>query len=189
MKRSYIVFVVIASLLLISLFIYLKKDKKEKNALFDVSYLHRIDIFLDTADLSEILNHPDSNVIKSARFVFQYKNKKDSLENIGLRIKGNNSRFNDKKSFKISFNAFEKGKKYKGLQKLNLNAYWNDPTHFRAHLTAKTYEYMGVSVARSSFWELYINDAYYGLYNLGEQIDEQFIKRNFKSKKGNFSLN
>lgn len=162
-----------------------KKGKIKSKDLFDDSYVHRIDIEVESSDFANIIQYKDSNIIIPVSVIIEYQDKKEKLEKVGFRIKGNASRGNPKKSYKLSFNAFEKGKKYVGLKKLNLNAHWNDPTHIRSHLSTKLYEYASVKVPRSSFSDLYINGVYHGLYSIGEQIDEAFTKNRFKSKKGN----
>jgi hypothetical protein len=153
--------------------------------LFDDSRVHRVDISIDTNKLSEIFKHVFSNSEQEASFVIHYEHDSDTVESVGLRIKGATSRFNPKKSFKIGFNSFVKGQKYQRLEKLNLNANWNDPTQIRTHLAIKLYENAGISVSRSSFTELYINGSYYGLYNMIEQIDDAYVKSRYGSKKGN----
>jgi len=160
-------------------------ETAKNDELFDGTRVHRVEIEIDTSDLSLIVGRADSTIIKPAVFTIHYENRINTVQNVGFRIKGNTSRFADKKSFRISFNAYEKGKKYKTLEKLNLNAFWNDPTHLRSHLAIKLYELMDVAVGRSGFTDLYVNGEYYGLYNLGEHVDEEFALNYFDSKTGN----
>jgi hypothetical protein len=167
------------------LFVACKNEKIKTKDIFDDTYVHRLDIKVDQAELDTLMAHPDSLLLIAADVKMGFQRRSKSIKNVGFRIKGNTSRFNDKKSFKLSFNAFEKGRKYKGLEKLSINAYANDPTHLRPHLMANIYKAMGVKTVRSSFTELYVNDKYYGLYNIVEHIDEEFLKQNYHSKKGN----
>lgn len=167
------------------LFVACKNEKIKTKDIFDDTYVHRLDIKVDQAELDTLMAHPDSLLLIAADVKMGFQGRSKSIKNVGFRIKGNTSRFNDKKSFKLSFNAFEKGRKYKGLEKLSINAYANDPTHLRPHLMANIYKAMGVKTVRSSFTELYVNDKYYGLYNIVEHIDEEFLKQNYHSKKGN----
>jgi hypothetical protein len=129
--------------------------------------------------------YPDSLLLIAADVKMEFQGRSKNIKNVGFRIKGNTSRFSDKKSFKLSFNAFEKGRKFIGLEKLSINAYTNDPTHLRPHLMAKIYKEMGVKTTRTSFTELYINGNYAGLYHIVEHVDEEYLKRNYNSKKGN----
>jgi spore coat protein H len=156
-----------------------------RGKLFDDSYVKRIEITIDTISLIKLIALQAPKEEQAATAVFHYKNHSDTLKNIGLKLKGNTSLGNKKKSFRLSFNAFQKGKKYQGVEKLNLNANGNDPTQIRAHLATKVYEHAELAISRSAFADLYINNAYFGLYNIFEHIDEEFVKSHFGSKKGN----
>lgn len=147
--------------------------------------MHRIEIRIDTADFNDIHRHPDSTIIKAIDAVITTVGRKDTMLNLGFRIKGNTSRYNDKKSYKIIFDEYDSGINYMGFKKISVNAYWNDPTHLRAHMTTEIFHALDVPVARTSFADLYINGAYHGLYNLVEQVDKAFVKERFGSKKGN----
>ncbi|MGB1242563.1 MAG: hypothetical protein ACPG49_08580, partial [Chitinophagales bacterium] len=82
--------------------------------LFDDSNVPRIDIEIAPVDLQAIFAFPESNTEYS--IIFTYTNGMDSeetiLENVGFRLRGNTSRNAAKKSFKVSFNAFETGRKF-----------------------------------------------------------------------------
>ena len=178
-------FFFLLSLALIPFSAFSQNSFHNKGDIFDDSIIHRIEVSIDTGDFNDILSHPDSTLVKAADVIITTVGRIDSLQRVGFRIKGHASRYNPKKSYKISFNEFKKGEKYLGFKKLSVNAYWNDPTHLRAHMTTELFHEMGVPVARSSFAELYINGEYHGLYNLVEHIDDEFLKERFGSKKGN----
>ena len=65
----------------------------------------RVDIYLPADSLAWILDQQnlESNYHFSATFIFDNGSIKDTLENVGFRLRGNTSRYADKKSFKISF--------------------------------------------------------------------------------------
>lgn len=156
-----------------------------KGDIFDDSMIHRIEIRIDPSDFDVILNNFQSDIVKPVDLIITTVGRKDSLQNVGFRIKGHASRFNDKKSYKLIFNEYSKEEMYLGYKKISVNAFWNDPTHLRAHLATELFHDMEIPVARTSFAELYINDEYQGLYNLVEQVDEAFVKDRFGSDKGN----
>jgi spore coat protein H len=164
---------------------YSQNSFHNKGDILDDSIIHRIEVTINPADFTDILSHVDSNLIKPINAIFTTVGRKDTLQNLGFRIKGNASRYNDKKSYKIIFNEYKKGARYLGFKRVSVNAFWNDPTHLRAHMTTELFHAMKVPVARTSFADLYINEEYQGLYNLVEQVDEAFLKERFGSKKGN----
>jgi spore coat protein H len=177
-------FLVLSALLYTSLLKSQVKNPKN-GTLFDDTHIHRIYIIIDTTELSKMKADIFSNTLRPASYIIHYANETDTLKKIGLRPKGNTSRYSPKISFRISINAFSKGIKYRGVKAIILNAYTNDPTHIRSQLATNFYEYAGIATAKSGFANLYVNNVYYGLYNLVEHIDEEFLKSRFDSNKGN----
>ena len=91
---------------------------------------------LSEDDWAFILN-PDnaySNQEWPATFVYESSAGIDTVENVGMRLRGNTSREAAKKSFKVSFNTFTQGARWNGLEKLNLNGNHNDPSMLRARM-------------------------------------------------------
>ncbi|MEP4533234.1 MAG: CotH kinase family protein [Cyclobacteriaceae bacterium] len=159
----------------------------EESEVYDDSILPRIDITIDQADLDFILasENRESDQEFTATFQFSSLNFNALEENIGFRLRGNTSRQSAKKSFKVSFNSFEKGRDLKGFEKINLNGEHNDPTIARAKLCWDLMNSLHVPASRTNHVELYINNAYYGLYINVEHIDEEFVELRFGNKDGN----
>lgn len=95
---------------------------------------------------------------------------------VGVRLRGNTSRYAEKKSFKIDFREFG-GKKFFDYKKFNLKANVNDPSLIREPLTLQQFRELGVPAARTHHTRLYINDEYMGVYLNVEQIDDVFLER------------
>ena len=117
-----------------------------------------------------------SNVEHPATFVFTTETASDTVNNVGFRLRGNTSRGAPKKSFKVSFNAFEDDQSWSGLKKMNLNGEHNDPSSMRARLSWECLRDAGVPVSRSTHVKLYINGNYYGLYSNTEHIDGEWLE-------------
>ncbi|MFA6455460.1 MAG: CotH kinase family protein [Bacteroidota bacterium] len=149
------------------------------------STLARVDIAIDPTTLQWIYNHveSDSEHVASVRFRNAFFD--ETVDSIGFRLRGNTSRNSQKKSFKISFNTFIKGKKFHGIEKLNLNGEHNDPSIIRSKLSFDLYRDMGIIASRANHARVYINGKYYGLYVSVEHIDEEFLKKNFADDSGN----
>lgn len=147
----------------------------------------RIDIMIDANSLTSIydFNNAYSDTEYNADFVFDNGTIRDTITNIGFRLRGNTSRVSQKKSFKVSFNTFEGGRKYYGLEKMNLNGEHNDPTITRSILCWNLLRKMGIYAPRANHVEVYINGNYYGLYVNVEHIDEEFIDLRFGNEDGN----
>jgi spore coat protein CotH len=121
----------------------------------------------------------------TATFVFQSSTETDTLENIGLRFRGNTSRDKIKKSFKVSLNTYVSGQKYQGVEKINLNAEVNDPSMLRSRLCWDLYREYNIPASRSNHVNLYINGEYYGLYQNIEHVDDEFVETYFGNDTGN----
>jgi len=152
---------------------------------FDDHSLPRIDISISQGDLEALYEDPYSDVEYRAQFSFDREGKKESFEDIGLRLRGNTSRNKEKKSFRVSFNTFQEGGKFYGLEKMNLNAEVNDPSMVRSKLSWNVFRKLGIPAARSNHILLYINSKFYGVYNNTEHIDENFINARFGTNDGN----
>lgn len=153
--------------------------------LFDESKVNSIYITMDEDSLNELYTDVESNHEYSVRFVYDQGALADTLENVGFRLRGNSSRYSAKKSFKVSFNTFEPGRKYEGYEKLNLNGSHNDPSMIREKLYYDAWNRFGLTPRRSSFVMVYINESYYGLYTNIEEMDEIWCKDRFGDASGN----
>ncbi len=145
--------------------------------LFDDKLLPRIDITIPADSLAWLYNNVNYDANIRADFVFFDGIQKDTMRNVGFRLRGNTSRISAKKSFKIKFNAYTKGIKYQGIKELNLNGQHNDPTMIREKLFYDVWNEFGLPPRRASFSKVYINGKYYGLYTSLEELDDEWLKQ------------
>ena len=145
-------------------------------------------IFIECGEALEwMLDEPNwySNIQHPASFSFVSGNDNESLENVGIRLRGNTSRAANKKSFKISFNAFDADGEWQGVKKLNLNGEHNDPSTLRARLVWESFRDAGIPVSRSTHVQLHINGTFYGIYSTTEHIDGSWLDKRFQFGHGN----
>ncbi len=152
---------------------------------FRTDVIPRVDITVNEDSLKWIYNNVQSDREFDALFVYTAAGMADSVSHVGFGLRGNTSRNSAKKSFKVSFNAFSPGKKFHGIEKMNLNGEHNDPSIIRSHLTWGLFKSMQVVGSRSNHVEVYINRRYYGLYINVEHVDEEFVESRFGNKFGN----
>lgn len=147
----------------------------------------RIDITIPPDSLAVILapGNEKSEYHFHATFLFDNGTIRDTFDNIGFQLRGNTSRYAKKKSFQVSLNTYAPGRKWYGVEKLNLNGEHNDPSVSRSKICWDLLRSIGVPAPRSSHAELYINDDYFGLYANIEHIDEEFVKTRFSNNDGN----
>lgn len=159
----------------------------ENGELYIDTVVPRIDITVNPDSLAWMYESEnlESDIEFSASFVFDNGNVRDSIYPVGFRLRGNTSRYSQKKSFKVSFNRFTSGGKYHGVEKLNLNGEHNDPSVIRSKVCWDIVRKMELPAPRSNHVVVYINGSYYGLYINVEHIDEEFIKTRFTYNDGN----
>lgn len=157
----------------------------QNNTIFDDSRLSSIHITIPPDSLAVLYDSILSEHYYITRFIFDDGSTRDTLENVGFRLRGNTSRYSQKKSFKISFNEYVSGRKYQGVKKLNLNGEHNDPTMIREKLFYELWKKSGMVERRTSFVRVYINNQYYGLYTNLEEMDKDWLDRVYPDKSGN----
>jgi hypothetical protein len=100
-----------------------------------------------------------------------------------LRTSGNFTKGTPKSSFKIEL---PKGEGIHGMRTFNLKSMWNDPSQMREAIAWDAFEAAGVAAPRHTYARFAINDRYYGLYAMIEQVDKAFLKHHFgKNDEGN----
>ena len=180
-------FAVFAALALLAVPAQAQNFRPEYNELYDDTRVATIRITIDPALLDSILapGNEESDVEHPASFEYDDGTTVETVEQVGFRLRGNTSRYSAKKSYKVSFNTFVKGQKFKDVEKLNLNGEHNDPSIVRSKLAWDLFQEYGVAASREAHVRLYINDAYFGLYANVEHIDEQFLQSRFGDDSGN----
>lgn len=157
----------------------------DEGDIYNTSIMPRVDIEISEDTLQWLYENVQSDYEFKARFIFTTDVSIDTVEDVGFRLRGNTSRSSAKKSFKVSFNTYESGRKFHGVEKMNLNGEHNDPSIIRSHLSWNIFEQMRVPSPRSNHVDLFINKRFYGLYINVEHIDEEFIESRYNNNYGN----
>lgn len=155
-----------------------------EDRLFDKTSVHSIDIvmndwdgFIDTCTNEE---YTSCNVVIDG----------EAYKNVGIRAKGNTSLSsvaaygNDRYSFKIEFDKYNKGGSYYGLDKLCLNNIIQDNTYLKDYLCYTMMGDMGIASPLCSFVSITVNGEDWGLYLAVEGVEEGFLQRNYGSDYG-----
>ena len=151
---------------------------------YDDTGVARVDITVNPASLQWMYANVESDSEHVAQIRFRNRLIDETVDSIGFRLRGATARKAVKKSFKISFNSFIKGRRFHGVKKLNLNGEHNDPSIIRSKLCFDLYQDIGMITSRASHARVYINGAYYGLYVSVENVDEELLSRNYKDDTG-----
>lgn len=106
----------------------------------------------------------------------------------GIRFKGESSyEFypGKKKPFRIKFDKFIKSQDMDGLDEINLNNNFKDPTMMREKIYLDLLNRKGLPAPRATYAKVYLNEKYLGLYLVTENINSTFLKTRFGDAKGN----
>lgn len=188
-----------------------KKRWETSNYIFDLNSIPSLTIEISTSQWNEILMNFDKNRKNETEvttdFIFDKNGKTDILKNIGIRIRGNTSRrrAEGKKGelhnpenpdwrhahFRLDFQKnSDKKTDFYTLKNLNLKWFKDDGMYAREIYCYDLFQRFGVYTApRSSYCKLYIKikedkkTAYYGIYEMVEPVDKEFLKTRFAKTK------
>lgn len=152
---------------------------------YNDSVIPKIYININPDSLAFLISNQNSDIEFHATFIYKSVLLTDTVNNVAFSLRGNTSLQAQKKSFKISFNTYNSGRDFYGIEKMNLNGEHNDPSIVRSKLCWDLLKDFQLPSARANHVELYLNNSYYGLYMNVEQIDEKFLKKRFGNNNGN----
>jgi len=167
-----------------------EKKKRKKVSLFNDTIVHEIYIqFNDPNYWDSLVYHKTQENLLEKKTYLKADVVIDGKKryNVGIKIKGESSYKHyptKKKSLKINFDKFIKGQDYQEFEEINLNNNFKDPTFMREKLYLDFLQDVGVPAQKNAYAKVYINNQYWGLYLMVEDIDKKFLKRNFGNKKG-----
>ncbi len=200
--------VTLATLLICMCTLAYSKDlskNKDLNYVFDLSSLPELRLEVSKAEWNKLLadfdkNSKNENYVKS-EVIFIKNGKKETLKNVGLRLRGNvfskfkpeNAKTHDAQDphwypshFRLDFDQFSQKQDFHGFKSLNLKAFNGDPALVREIYSLDLFQRMGVYTAqRSSYVRLTIHvqgdkqPAYFGIYRMLETIDQKYLNKRF----------
>lgn len=160
--------------------------------LFQDDFVHEIRISFSNPNFwSVLISNYDNNYPNVPYIMADVVIDGEAIDSIGVRLKGFTSYGveTDKKPIKLDFNEYVSGKKYDGLKKVNLNNGEGDPAMQRDRLAYDIFRDIGIPAPRTAYTRVYLNEEYWGLYILIEQVDKTFVKDNFANSEGNLFKN
>ncbi|MCX7876408.1 MAG: CotH kinase family protein [Melioribacteraceae bacterium] len=179
MKKIFLLF-----LICISNNLLLSQTNDKSWMLFDDTNLLEVRITMDKNAFDWMMANPLSDSMHVCSVKLKNKHFDSTLTNVAIRIRGNTSRTAQKKSFKISFNTFQKGREFYDVEKLNLNGEHNDPSIARSKLSWNLFQKNGFIASRANHALVYINNTFMGVYINVENIDDEFLKKRFGDDSG-----
>ena len=195
LKHKYIdkicIVVIAAALLITCLFIngeslgitFMSSQMGYETRLFERSRVHEIDIIID--DWQGFLETADEEEYQSCTIVIDG----EAFSNVGLRVKGNNSRRLvheyglERYSLKVEFDHYEYNSYY-GLDKFSLDASFQDNSYMKNWITYDMMDHMGVPTPLRSYANVRVNGEDWGLFLAIEEPEEAFARRVYGKNHG-----
>jgi len=153
---------------------------------FPTDRVVEVRIELDATAWQAMLAAPEAEQYQRGNLLFDGIRRND----IALRTKGNSSlrsvaqlrshRF----SFKLDLDRYVAGQELLGVDKLDLNNGFKDPTLLRETLGYAVVRDFGLVASRTAFVDLWVADEHLGLYTLVEEVEGSFLRRNFADASG-----
>ncbi len=166
-------------------------DEDDAPDIFDDEVLHEVRLFFNQEKVIDTLTALKE--FREEEHITKYLGGRALVDgvyydSVGVRFKGESSYdFSNtpKKSLKLDFDYFDFGQKHQGQRKLNLLNGFKDPTMIREKMYLDLLHEYGLPAPKSSYTKVYINDEYWGLYLITQQIDKHFLSDHFRTRKGN----
>ncbi|OLD64234.1 MAG: hypothetical protein AUI33_12390, partial [Ignavibacteria bacterium 13_1_40CM_2_61_4] len=133
-------------------------------------------LFLPPQALSDLESNPHSDAYRKGTFVH------DGVvySGVGIRYRGQTSRFIPKKHWKVKFGKDHRFTTPGGrrARSINLNSFYGDRSYLRETLSYGLWRDLGEPYLETSHVRMYVNGAYQGLYLELEPPNEDFMARN-----------
>jgi hypothetical protein len=156
-------------------------DEGPSAQLYAQDSLPYFDIELSSTSLAALRENPRTY----ATGTFRYGD--EVIENVGIRLRGHSSfrSIDQKAGFKIKFDAFVPGQRFRGLKRLTLNNAAGDPSYIAERLSYFVFRAGNVVAPRANSAVVSVNGEPYGVYANVEAIDKTFLARWFADNGGN----
>lgn len=141
--------------------------------LFDPNSVQEIRLSVNSRDFATLRAHTELNTWYPADLAWRGT----KVRNVGIRSRGQGSRNPTKPGFRVDFAHYTAGQTLVGLSTIVLDNIWQDDSLLRERLAFTMFERMQLPAPRESFTRLFINNEYFGLYAITEEIDGNFAKR------------
>jgi len=149
--------------------------------IFSAGVLHEFRIVMDPADWKSLRENFRSNTYYAANISVDG----EVLQQVGIRSRGKGSRSADKPGLLVDTNKYVSNQEFHGLKKLVLDNVVQDASFLHEPLAYQVFEAMGIASPAISYTRLTVNDEFWGVYWLIENIDKNFLAARMGDKEGN----
>jgi spore coat protein CotH len=149
--------------------------------IFSQDVLHEFHIVMDPMDWKSLRENFRGNQYYAANISVDG----EVLQQVGVRSRGKGSRSGEKPGLLIDTNKYVSNQEFHGLKKLVLDNVIQDASFLHEPLAYQVFEAMGIASPAISYTRVTVNDEYWGVYWLVENIDKNFLAARLGDKEGN----
>lgn len=149
--------------------------------IYDPELLPTFSLEIAPAELAALKEERPMGIENLHPATFRYE---DEVHSVMVRNRGQMSNCGDKLELAIAFNRPDPEHRFRGLKRINLDHGLCRPLRERLALDFAR-ERAGVHAPCANNARLEINGSYYGLYTSIEQVNKEFLRRNFDDDEGN----
>jgi spore coat protein H len=149
--------------------------------MFNQGVLHEVRIVMDPADWQALRENFRTNQYYAANVSIDGQ----VVEQVGIRSRGKGSRSGEKPAIKIDFNKYVETQTFHGYGAVHAKNAVQDASFLREVLALSVHEALGIPAPQISFARLTVNDEYWGLYNLVEDVKKKFLAERLGEDGGN----
>jgi spore coat protein H len=149
--------------------------------IFSQDVLHEFHIVMDPMDWKSLRENFRGNQYYAANISVDG----EVLQQVGVRSRGKGSRSGEKPGLLIDTNNYVSNQEFHGLKKLVLDNVIQDASFLHEPLAYQVFEAMGIASPAISYTRVTVNDEYWGVYWLVENIDKNFLAARLGDKEGN----
>jgi len=152
---------------------------KPKPELYEADYIPEFELVVDAEAMAVLMDPSDATKKTWVHAAFTCEG--ETLADVGLRRKGESTYrvVPQKAAFKIKFNKWVGGQKFRGYKELTLNNMVDDATGLNERLAYALYAKLAVPAPKCNTATVTLNGESYGPYANVETPDTQFLKAYF----------
>ena len=152
-----------------------------QDPIYNQSVLHETRIVMDPGDWSALRQNFRTNQYYAANISIDG----EVVLQVGIRSRGKGSRSGEKPGLKVDMNRYVSGQEFHGRKSVIVDNLTQDATFLREPLSFAVFEAMGIAAPQIAHTRLTINDEYWGLYTLVEDVTKPFLEARLGDKEGN----
>lgn len=156
--------------------IYYDDEYGDNHPVWNISVFATVRVNIKESDYINLLLPENlyNESYASATIHFDNGHVKETIDNVGFRVKGQGGRMDQKKGWAMKFNKFVSGQKLLDIKKMGFKGCSEKDSFVKIQVATDLYRAMSVPAQRSSYALLYINEIFAGLYFMHEDISDDF---------------